>query len=88
MLSLDSVELVPDLTFEEEPTTILDRQVRKLRTKEITSVKVQWKHRSVGDATWETESDMRARYPQLFEASGTLFYFMFEDEHVFLWWIM
>ena len=40
VLSLDSVELVPDLTFEEEPTTILDRQVRKLRTKEIASMKV------------------------------------------------
>nr|XP_025887758.1 uncharacterized protein LOC104648458 isoform X3 [Solanum lycopersicum]XP_025887759.1 uncharacterized protein LOC104648458 isoform X3 [Solanum lycopersicum] len=63
-------ELGPDLTFKEEPIAILDRQVRKLRTKEIASVKVQWKHRSVREATWETESDMRARYPQLFEASG------------------
>jgi len=83
VLSLDSVELGPDLTFEEEPIAILDRQVRKLRTKEIASVKVQWKHRSVGEATWETESDMRARYPQLFEASGTFFHLMFEDEHDF-----
>ena len=41
VLSLDSVELSPDLTFEEEPIAILDRQVRKLRTKEIASVKVQ-----------------------------------------------
>ena len=46
-------------------------------------MKVQWKHRSVGEATWETESDMRARYPQLFEASGTFFHLMFEDEHDF-----
>ncbi|KAK4718181.1 hypothetical protein R3W88_016519 [Solanum pinnatisectum] len=35
VLSLDSVELGSDLTFEEEPIAILDRQVRKLRTKEI-----------------------------------------------------
>ncbi|XP_069148320.1 uncharacterized protein [Solanum lycopersicum] len=68
VISLDSVEMGPDLTFEEEPIAILDRQLRKLRTKEIASVKVQWKHRSVGEATWETESDMLARYPQLFEA--------------------
>ena len=54
VISLDSVELGPDLTFEEEPIAILDRQIRKLRTKEIASVKVQWKHRSVGKATWET----------------------------------
>ncbi|XP_069146959.1 uncharacterized protein [Solanum lycopersicum] len=54
------------MTFEEEPIVILDRQIRKLRTKEIASVKVQWKHRTVEEATWEIESDMRARYPQLF----------------------
>ncbi|XP_015081400.1 uncharacterized protein LOC107025032 [Solanum pennellii] len=83
VLSLDFVELGPDLTFEEEPIAILDRQVRKFRTKEIASVKVQRKHRSVREATWETESAMRARYPQLFEASGTFFHFMFEDEHDF-----
>ncbi|XP_069152053.1 uncharacterized protein [Solanum lycopersicum] len=70
VLSLDSVELGPDLTFEEEPIAILDRQVRKLSAKDIASVKVQWKHRSAGEATWETDSGMRARYPQLFEASG------------------
>ncbi|XP_069145428.1 uncharacterized protein [Solanum lycopersicum] len=70
VISLDSVELGQDLTFEEEPIAIFDRQIRKLRTKEIASVKVQWKHRSVEEATWETEFDMRARYPQLFEASG------------------
>jgi len=80
--------LGPDLKFEEEPITILDRQVRKLRTKEIASVKVKWKHRSVGKATSEIESYMRAIYPHLLEASGTLFYFMFEDEHDFWWWIM
>ena len=83
VLSLDSVELGPDLTFEEERIAILERQVRKCRTKEIASVKVQWKHRSVGEATWETESNMRSRYPQLFEAPGTLFHLMFEDEHNF-----
>ncbi|XP_015054858.1 uncharacterized protein LOC107001245 [Solanum pennellii] len=83
VLSLDSVELGPDLIFEEEPIAILDRQIRKLRTKEIDSVKVQWMHRSVGEAAWEIESDTRARYPQLFETSGTFFHFVFEDKHDF-----
>ncbi|XP_069149998.1 uncharacterized protein [Solanum lycopersicum] len=83
LLSLDSVELGPDLTFEKEPITIFDRQVQKLRTEEIASVKVLWKHQFVGEATWETESDMRARYPQLFEASCTLFPLTFEDKHDF-----
>ena len=46
-------------------------------------MKVQWKHRSVGEATWETESDMRAGYPQLFEVPGIFFLHMFGDEHDF-----
>ena len=41
VLSLDYVELGPDLRYEEEPIAILDRHVRKLRTKGITSMKVQ-----------------------------------------------
>ncbi|KAH0773664.1 hypothetical protein KY290_010801 [Solanum tuberosum] len=46
----------------EEPVVILDRDVRKLRTKEIRSVKVQWKHRPIEEATWETEKDMRDKF--------------------------
>ncbi|WMV42302.1 hypothetical protein MTR67_035687 [Solanum verrucosum] len=72
-----------DLSIEEEHITIMDRQVQKLRTKEIASMKARWKHYSVGEATWEIESDMHASYPQLFVASDTLFCFMFEDEYGF-----
>ena len=70
VIQWDSVLLDQNLTFEEEPITILDRQIGKLRFKEIASVKVQWKNRSVEEATWETESDMRSKYPHLFKRSG------------------
>ena len=66
VIQWDSVLLDQNLTFEKEPMTILDRQIRKLRSKEIASVKVQWKHRPVKEVTWETESDMRGKYPRLF----------------------
>ena len=59
-----------NFTFEEELISILDMQIRKLRSKEIASVKVQWKHRPVEEATLETEADMRSKYPHLFERSG------------------
>ena len=59
-----------NLTFEEEPVTILDRQVRKLRSKHIALVKVQWKHCLMEEATWETESDMKSKYLRLCERSG------------------
>ncbi|XP_060210521.1 uncharacterized protein LOC132637457 [Lycium barbarum] len=57
----DSVLLDMNLSYEEDPITILDRQVRKLRSKEIASIKVQWKHLHIKETTWETESDMRKR---------------------------
>ncbi|XP_055806965.1 uncharacterized protein LOC129875737 [Solanum dulcamara] len=40
MLQWESVQFDESLAFEEEPVAILDRQVRKLRSKEILSVKV------------------------------------------------
>ncbi|WMV51125.1 hypothetical protein MTR67_044510 [Solanum verrucosum] len=47
---------------------ILDRQVRKLRTKEVASVKVLWRNQFFEKATWEFEEDMKNRYPHLFES--------------------
>lgn len=73
VLSLNLVELDPNLYFENEPIAILDMQVRKHRTMKIASVKVQWKHHSVSEVTLETKSDMCIRYPQLFRASGIFF---------------
>ncbi|XP_060211970.1 uncharacterized protein LOC132639547 [Lycium barbarum] len=67
----DSVFLEENMSYEKEPIMILDRQVRKLRSKEIASVKLQWMHRPVEEVTWEIESDMCARYLQLFADSGT-----------------
>ncbi|XP_060200413.1 uncharacterized protein LOC132628667 [Lycium barbarum] len=54
--SLSGVHL--NISFEEEPIAILDRQVKKLRSKDIASVKVQLKHYLVEEATWETKADM------------------------------
>ena len=90
----DSVLLDENLSYEEEPVAILDRDVRKLRTKEIASVKVQWKNRPVEEATWETEADMRSKYPHLFaDSANSLFLFLFlvcpfGDERLFNWYLM
>ncbi|WMV24330.1 hypothetical protein MTR67_017715 [Solanum verrucosum] len=56
------------LFYEEIPVQLLDRQVRKLRTKEVASVKVLWRNQFVEEATWEAEGDMKKRYPYLFES--------------------
>ncbi|XP_070003038.1 uncharacterized protein [Nicotiana sylvestris] len=70
VLDISSVQLDKDLSYVEEPVAILDRQVRKLRSKNIAPVKVQWRDRPVEKATWETEQDMSGRYPHLFTTSG------------------
>ncbi|WMV46233.1 hypothetical protein MTR67_039618 [Solanum verrucosum] len=51
------------------PVKILDRQVRKLRTKEVISVKVLWRNQFVEEATWDAEEDMKKRYPHLFHSN-------------------
>ena len=69
----DSVLLDENLCYGEEPIAILDREVRKLRSREIASIKVQWKNRPVEESTWEKKADMQERYPHLFTDSGTPF---------------
>ena len=68
----DSVLLDENLSYEEEPVVILDREIRKLRSREIASIKVQWKNRSIEESTWEKEADMQERYSYLFKDSCTL----------------
>ncbi|KAI3770814.1 hypothetical protein L6452_01958 [Arctium lappa] len=50
----------------EEPDAILERKSKKLRHKEVTLVKVQWKHHRGANVTWESEEDMKRRYPHIF----------------------
>ncbi|WMV34383.1 hypothetical protein MTR67_027768 [Solanum verrucosum] len=47
---------------------ILDRQVRKLRTKEVASCKLLWRNQFVEEATWEAKEDKKKRYPHIFES--------------------
>ncbi|XP_070054424.1 uncharacterized protein [Nicotiana tomentosiformis] len=53
--------------MKEIPVIIIDRQVQKLRNKEIASVKVLWRNQQVEEATWEAEEEMKRKYPHLFE---------------------
>ncbi|XP_070009581.1 uncharacterized protein [Nicotiana sylvestris] len=82
VLNSRAVQLDGDLTYDVELVATLEWQVRKLRSKDIASVKMQWRSRPVEEATWETEGEMRSRYPHQFEASG-IFLDSFEDERLF-----
>ncbi|WMV46131.1 hypothetical protein MTR67_039516 [Solanum verrucosum] len=67
IIPTEDIGIKDSLSHEEIPVHILDRQVRKLRTKEVTSVKVLWRNQFIGEATWKAEEDMKKRYPHLFE---------------------
>ncbi|KAI3691688.1 hypothetical protein L6452_31490 [Arctium lappa] len=43
----------------EEPEAILERKTKKLRHREVTMVRVQWKHHRGANVTWEAEEDLR-----------------------------
>ena len=66
VVSLETIELRPDLTYEEEPVEILAREVKELRNKRIPLVKVLWRNYKTEEATWESEEMMRQQYPHMF----------------------
>ncbi|XP_070041057.1 uncharacterized protein [Nicotiana tomentosiformis] len=66
IIPVETIEVNERLTYEEVPIAILDRQVRKLRNKEIASVKMLWRNQQVEESIWEKEEDMNKRYPHLF----------------------
>ncbi|WMV25256.1 hypothetical protein MTR67_018641 [Solanum verrucosum] len=67
IIPTEVIGIKDSLSYEEIPVQILDRQVRRLRTKEVASIKVLWRNQFVEEATWEAEEDMKKRYPHLFE---------------------
>ncbi|CAJ2642349.1 unnamed protein product [Trifolium pratense] len=66
VIESDDVQVRDDLTIETVPLRIEGREVKRLRNKEIASVKVVWGGPAGENATWELESKMRDFYPDLF----------------------
>ena len=67
VLPVQEITVDDELSYEESPIAIVDRQTRKLRNKEIVMVKVQWQRHSMEECTWESEQAMKDKYPQLFQ---------------------
>ena len=66
MLSYKQLELGSNLSYEEQPIQILDREEKQLRNRKIPLVKVLWENHSVEEATWEHEDEIRKIYPIVF----------------------
>ncbi|XP_019244332.1 PREDICTED: uncharacterized protein LOC109224199 [Nicotiana attenuata] len=67
IVPVETIKVNEELSYEEVPVAILDRQVRRLRNKEVASVKVLWRSQQVEEATWEAEKEMKEKYPYLFD---------------------
>ncbi|KAJ9549517.1 hypothetical protein OSB04_022060 [Centaurea solstitialis] len=65
-IPLDDIQVDESLNYVERPVAVIDRKVKRLRSKEIRIVKVQWQHRKGSEWTWEPEAEMRKYYPELF----------------------
>ncbi|GAU36214.1 hypothetical protein TSUD_363690 [Trifolium subterraneum] len=66
VIESDDIQVKDNLTIETIPLRIEGREVKKLRNKEIASVKVIWGGSAGENATWELESKMKSSYPDLF----------------------
>ncbi|KAL4011099.1 hypothetical protein IC575_028146 [Cucumis melo] len=67
VVDFEPLQISENLSYEEQPVEILAREVKKLRSREISLVKVLWRNHGVEEATWEREENIRAQYPELFE---------------------
>lgn len=66
VIQVDEVKVKDNLTTEASPIWIKDREVKKLRCKEIALVNIVWEGPAGGSLTWEREEQMRESYPTLF----------------------
>ncbi|XP_074346639.1 uncharacterized protein LOC141685438 [Apium graveolens] len=58
----EPLEIEPDLSYFEQPVSILDRKDKVL----VALVKVLWRNPKVEESTWELEIDMLCKYLHLF----------------------
>ena len=70
VINWNDAQVEPEEYVLVEPDCILDRREILLRNCTVGQVKVQWKHLSPEQATWELESHMQATYPILFQGNS------------------
>ena len=63
------------MTLEVKPIKILDRSEKELRNKKVALVKILWRNSQMEEDTWERESEMKRKYPNLFIEVGKKFKF-------------
>ncbi|GJX62556.1 putative reverse transcriptase domain-containing protein [Tanacetum coccineum] len=65
-VSLDGLHVDDKLQFVEEPVEIMDREVKQLRHRRVSIVKIRWNSKRGPEFTWEREDRFKKKYPHLF----------------------
>ncbi|GKD52192.1 hypothetical protein Tco_1281168 [Tanacetum coccineum] len=66
IILMKELRLDDKLNFMEELIEIMDREVKQLKLSRIPIVKVGWNSKRGSKFTWESEDQIRAKYPHIF----------------------
>ena len=69
---VETIDLQPDLRYQEVPVKILDTVTRRTRNSEVRICRVQWSRHRVEEATWEREDALKKEFPHLFRSQPNL----------------
>ena len=72
---VETIDLQPDLWYQEIPVKILDTVTRRTRNSEVRICRVQWSRHGVEEAMWEREYTLKKEFPHLHRSQPNL-----EDE--------
>jgi len=64
---IETMDLQPDLQYQERPVKILDTVTRQTRRTTVQFCRVQWSNHTEAEATWQREGDLKKEFPYLFE---------------------
>jgi hypothetical protein len=65
-LPMEYLNAKEDLSYQEYPVKILETSERVTRNKRVKMCKVQWRHHTEEEATWEREEELKAEFPSFF----------------------
>jgi hypothetical protein len=81
-IEADPIIIQQDLIIDAQLVRVLEFSERVMRNRTINYIKILWSNQTKREATWELESTMRNKYPDLFETGE---FFVVHVSPIFLW---
>ncbi|XP_074356267.1 uncharacterized protein LOC141695966 [Apium graveolens] len=69
VLAYEPCQIREDLTYHEIPIKVLERRYFTLRKRTIPCLNLMWKDKPTEEVTWESEDEIKKKYPQLLSNS-------------------